>query len=136
MFRRCEVCHEIAPKTMRCTRCLNGDFCSATCFKKAWPVHKLSCQKPPAQTYWAEASHYEVLGVSKHVDDAALKKAYHSKSREAHPDRNRGDVNAHHKMDRINAAYAVLSDPKQRAAYNREGTKRGLRADGREAASP
>ena len=133
MFRSCEVCGEIAPKTMRCTRCLNGDYCSNSFFKKAWPEHKKICTKPPAQHYWPDASHYEVLGVDKHVNDAALKKAYYAKSRDHHPDRNRHDMYAQAKMERIANAYAILSDPKQRTAYNQS---RRLRADGREAASP
>jgi hypothetical protein len=56
MFRNCDVCGEIAPKTMRCTKCHNGDYCSSVCFKKAWPEHRKICVKPSSFHFWPNKS--------------------------------------------------------------------------------
>ena len=65
------------------------------------------------------------------VRGVGVGRRYQKKSREFHPDRNRGDVYATARFQRINDAFSVLADPKRREAYNRT---RRLRADGRDAA--
>lgn len=65
--------------------------------------------------------YYEVLGVAKNVDDAALKKAFRSLAKKYHPDVNSGDKEAEEKFKEINEAYEVLSDPDKRAKYDRLG---------------
>ena len=65
--------------------------------------------------------YYEVLGVSKDADDAALKKAYRVLAKKYHPDANPGDKQAEAAFKEINEAYSVLSDPKKRAQYDQFG---------------
>ena len=65
--------------------------------------------------------YYEVLGVSKDADDAALKKAYRGLAKKYHPDANPGDKQAEAAFKEINEAYSVLSDPKKRAQYDQFG---------------
>lgn len=65
--------------------------------------------------------YYEVLGVSKDADDAALKKAYRMLAKKYHPDANPGDKQAEAAFKEINEAYSVLSDPKKRAQYDQFG---------------
>lgn len=65
--------------------------------------------------------YYEVLGVSKDADDAALKKAYRMLAKKYHPDANPGDKQAEVAFKEINEAYSVLSDPKKRAQYDQFG---------------
>ena len=65
--------------------------------------------------------YYEVLGVSKDADDAALKKAYRMLAKKYHPDANPGDKRAEAAFKEINEAYSVLSDPKKRAQYDQFG---------------
>ena len=65
--------------------------------------------------------YYEVLGVSKDADDAALKKAYRMLAKKYHPDANPGDKQADAAFKEINEAYSVLSDPKKRAQYDQFG---------------
>ena len=67
---------------------------------------------------WLEKDFYKVLGVSKDVDDAALKKAYRKLARQFHPDSNPGDAKAEARFKEISEAYSVLSDKEQRAEYD------------------
>lgn len=54
--------------------------------------------------------YYEVLGVSKDADDAAIKKAYRQLAKKYHPDMNPGDKEAEAKFKEAQKHYAVLSD--------------------------
>src|SRR3954454_2084252 len=65
--------------------------------------------------------YYEILGVSRGCDDAALKAAFRKLAMEHHPDRNDGCEEASGRFKEINEAYSVLSDPNKRAAYDRYG---------------
>lgn len=65
--------------------------------------------------------YYEVLGVDKNADDAAIKKAYRQLAKKYHPDSNPGDKEAEEKFKEAGEAYAVLSDAKKRAAYDQYG---------------
>lgn len=65
--------------------------------------------------------YYEILGVQKGADDAALKSAYRKLAMQYHPDRNKGDKEAEAKFKDINEAYDVLKDPQKRAAYDQMG---------------
>ena len=65
--------------------------------------------------------YYEVLGVDKNADDAALKKAYRALAKKYHPDMNPGDKEAEIKFKEASEAYAVLSDPEKRRQYDQFG---------------
>jgi molecular chaperone DnaJ len=67
---------------------------------------------------WFDKDFYKVLGVSKDVSDADLKKTYRKLARQYHPDSNQGDASAEAKFKEISEAYAVLSDAEQRAEYD------------------
>ena len=64
----------------------------------------------------ASPSLYQQLGVTADVDLITLRRAYRRRALECHPDRTDGDA---HVMAALNAAWAVLSDPNRRAAYDR-----------------
>ncbi len=57
--------------------------------------------------------YYEVLGVERSADDAALKSAFRKLAMQYHPDRNPGDHAAEDKFKEASEAYEVLSDPEQ-----------------------
>ena len=65
--------------------------------------------------------YYEVLGVGKDADDAALKKAYRQVAKKYHPDVNPGDAEAEKKFKEASEAYAILSDPEKRRQYDQFG---------------
>lgn len=65
--------------------------------------------------------YYEILGVTRTIDEAGLKSAFRKLAMEHHPDRNGGCENATGRFKEINEAYSVLSDPQKRAAYDRFG---------------
>lgn len=65
--------------------------------------------------------YYEVLGVEKNADDAAIKKAYRALAKKYHPDVNPGDAEAEKKFKEASEAYAVLSDPEKRRQYDQFG---------------
>lgn len=65
--------------------------------------------------------YYEVLGVEKNADEAAIKKAYRVLAKKYHPDMNPGDAEAEKKFKEASEAYAVLSDPEKRRQYDQFG---------------
>jgi molecular chaperone DnaJ len=69
----------------------------------------------------AKRDYYEVLGASKGASAEELKKAYRTKAKELHPDRNTDNPNAEAQFKEINEAYDVLKDADKKAAYDRYG---------------
>ena len=69
----------------------------------------------------AKRDYYEVLGIDKGADEAAIKRAYRQKAKENHPDVNPGDKDAEERFKEINEAYQVLSNPQKRAQYDQFG---------------
>lgn len=65
--------------------------------------------------------YYEVLGVDKNADDAAIKKAYRSLAKKYHPDMNPGNAEAEKKFKEASEAYAILSDPEKKRQYDQFG---------------
>ena len=65
--------------------------------------------------------YYEVLGVDRGADEAAIKKAYRVLAKKYHPDMNPGDAEAEKKFKEASEAYAVLTDPDKRRQYDQFG---------------
>lgn len=64
--------------------------------------------------------YYQTLGVARDVAAGDLKKAFRKLARKYHPDVSR-EPDAELRMKELNEAYAVLSDPEKRAAYDQLG---------------
>jgi curved DNA-binding protein CbpA len=62
--------------------------------------------------------YYVVLGIAEDADAAAIKSAFRSRAKRLHPDFNPSPVAAK-QFNRLHEAYATLSDPKKRRAYDR-----------------
>ncbi len=69
----------------------------------------------------AKRDYYEILGVAKDADEAAIKKAYRKVALQYHPDRNPDNKDAEDKFKEAAEAYEVLSDAQKRARYDRYG---------------
>jgi molecular chaperone DnaJ len=68
-----------------------------------------------------EQDYYQLLGIARGADDAAIKAAYRKLAKECHPDRHNGCRDQEARFKAINEAYDVLKDPQKRAAYDRFG---------------
>lgn len=67
---------------------------------------------------WFEKDFYKILGVTKDVSDAELKKVYRKLARQFHPDSNPDNAKSEARFKEISEAYSVLSDKDQRAEYD------------------
>lgn len=76
----------------------------------------------------ADSDPYVILGLLPTADEVVIRAAYKALSQRYHPDRGCHDSReAHERMAAINAAYALLSDPAKRRAYDAErGTDANL----------
>ena len=68
-----------------------------------------------------ESKYYDVLGVPCNASRSEIKKAYYSKAKECHPDRNLDDPLANRKFQELGAVYLILSDDESRRAYDESG---------------
>ena len=64
---------------------------------------------------------YDTIGVARGAKAEEIKKAYRKRARELHPDANPDSPGAEDKFKELSRAYEVLSDPQQRANYDRFG---------------
>lgn len=64
--------------------------------------------------------YYDVLGIEKNADDAAIKRAYRQKAKQFHPDVST-EENAEAKFKEVQEAYEVLSDSQKRSQYDQFG---------------
>ncbi len=65
--------------------------------------------------------YYELLGVNKSASEEELKQAYKKLAKKYHPDLNPGNKEAEDHFKKVNEAFAILSDPQKRAAYDQYG---------------
>ncbi|MCW2819093.1 MAG: dnaJ [Marmoricola sp.] len=67
---------------------------------------------------WATKDFYQVLGVPKDAEQAAIKKAYRKLARENHPDSKPGDQAAENRFKAVAEAYDVVGDATKRTKYD------------------
>ena len=69
----------------------------------------------------SKRDYYEVLGINKAASQEEIKKAFRTKAKELHPDRNSDNPNAEAQFKEANEAYDILKDGEKKAAYDRYG---------------
>ena len=62
---------------------------------------------------------YEVLGVKKNADAAAIKSAFRKLAKKLHPDANKNDPKAAQRFAEVNSAYEILGEEDKRKAFDR-----------------
>ncbi|WP_350332989.1 J domain-containing protein [Coralliovum pocilloporae] len=62
---------------------------------------------------------YDILGVPRNADDAAIKKAFRQQAKRYHPDQNKDDPKAQAKFAEVNTAYEILGDKDKRGQFDR-----------------
>jgi DnaJ-class molecular chaperone len=62
---------------------------------------------------------YDVLGVQRSADAAAIKSAFRKLAKKHHPDANKSDPKAAQRFAELNAAYEILGDDTKRKAFDR-----------------
>jgi len=66
----------------------------------------------------SERDYYAVLGIEPSASAEEITEAYHKRAFQYHPDRHQESEEAHKKMQEINEAYAILSNPIRRREYD------------------
>ena len=86
---------------------------------------------------------YSLLGVTREATAEEIKRAYRRLAKRLHPDLNPGNRAVEQQFKEVSAAYELLSDPAQRARFDRgeidgDGNerRRGFRASNRRTADP
>ena len=74
----------------------------------------------PEGTAMRFKDYYDTLGVARDATQEDIKKAFRKRARKYHPDVSK-EADAEARMKDVNEAYAVLSDPEKRAAYDQVG---------------
>ena len=67
---------------------------------------------------------YVILGISRNATKKEIKKAYRQCAKRYHPDLNSDDPNANEKMNKVNQAYDMLTQPERFTAYKTEAQQR------------
>ncbi|ABO93948.1 predicted protein, partial [Ostreococcus lucimarinus CCE9901] len=67
------------------------------------------------------ADYYRVLGIERGASDADIKKAYRKLALKLHPDKCQA-AGAEEVFKTVSKAFACLSDPNKRAAFDRYGS--------------
>ena len=67
----------------------------------------------------ADPDYWSLLGLAPDSDQDQLKRAFRREARRWHPDLNGNDPVAEERFKLVNEAYAVLSDPRRRADWER-----------------
>ena len=71
---------------------------------------------------------YDVLGVQRTADAAAIKSAFRKLAKKHHPDANKSDPKSAQRFAELNTAYEILGDDAKRKAFDRRRDRRRRQA--------
>ncbi len=80
---------------------------------------------PQGSAVPSSIDHYAALGLDRKCTPLQIRDAFRLLGKRHHPDLNQSDVEANTRLQELNAAYEVLSDPAKRRAYDRELNRAG-----------
>jgi len=69
--------------------------------------------------------YYNILGVNRNSSSDEIKKAYRSKAKQYHPDKNPGDKSAEEQFKKVSEAFEVLSNQQKKQNYDSTGSPNG-----------
>ncbi len=72
-------------------------------------------------TSTGKPDYWSLLGLDPDSDQNELKRAFRREARKWHPDLNGNNIQAEERFKLVNEAYAVLSDPRKRSDWEKEG---------------
>lgn len=84
-----------------------------------------SDQQRLVKTIRSKKCHYEILMISKTANDDEIKRAYRKLALKLHPDKNKAP-GADEAFKMVSKAFSVLSNPDDRAHYDRYGDREGM----------
>jgi DnaJ-class molecular chaperone len=87
---------------------------------RAGRIKSVSQFHSSAAAFAGKADFYDVLGVSRGASKSEIKKSYHQKAKQFHPDINK-EAGAEQKFREVTEAYEVLEDDKKRKMYDAYG---------------
>jgi len=90
-------------------------------------------QQQAARKINKTADYYQILGIERIADEAAIKAAYRKMALKFHPDKNHAPE-AEEAFKKVSEAYTCLSDPNEREYYNQNGSRGNAQRAARNAA--
>ncbi|KAK7407797.1 hypothetical protein VNO78_09886 [Psophocarpus tetragonolobus] len=84
-------------------------------------ISTITCKTTSSSSYMLDFDLYELLGIDSSCDQSQVKVAYRSLQKRCHPDI--AGPTGHDMAIILNQAYAILSDPNARLAYDKEQAK-------------
>lgn len=107
------------------------DIGFAVCAVETMSARRIGALQSGKNGKMSEKDYYRSLGVSTEASAKEIKEAYRELAFQYHPDRNTGNPQAVEKMKGVNEAYAVLSNPQKKRAYDALRSQYGSSATGR-----
>ena len=119
-YARCaDVAAEAAACRKRLTFCNTADPEADAAAARAYAARARAQQAPPPKPKVVGPTLYDVVGAPRDASPSTLKRAYRARALRMHPDKSKAP-DAEDRFRELQAAYDVLSDARERAAYDRE----------------